>query len=317
MDSAHKPTPVILDTDIGSDIDDTWALAMMLKSPELDVRLVVSDEGDTQYRTDIIGKMLETAGRTDVDVGVGICQEEHPGPQSAWVEGYELAQYPGRVHADGVDAIVRTIMDNPDPITLICIGPVPNIAEALRREPGIAGRAHFVGMHGSFEWSHENGHQIAEYNVVKDAPACRAVFEAPWLSATITPVDTCGRVVLDGARYQRLLQSRDPLLSATLNNYRTWATHHQGIDPSQRSSILFDTVAIYLTYANTYCDMHRMHLTVTGNGFTQPSDDGAVFDVALKWRDFDGYLDHLVERLLAPVVPARASTVTAGETGSR
>ena len=60
--------PVILDTDIGGDIDDTWALAMMLKSPELDVKLVVTDTGNTTYRVKVAAKMLEIAGRTDFDV---------------------------------------------------------------------------------------------------------------------------------------------------------------------------------------------------------------------------------------------------------
>ena len=44
------PIPVILDTDIGDDIDDTWALALLLKSPELDLKLVVGDYGEAQYR---------------------------------------------------------------------------------------------------------------------------------------------------------------------------------------------------------------------------------------------------------------------------
>ena len=55
--AGKKRIPVILDTDIGGDIDDTWALAMLLKSPELDVRLVVSDTGDTTYRSRIIARI--------------------------------------------------------------------------------------------------------------------------------------------------------------------------------------------------------------------------------------------------------------------
>jgi inosine-uridine nucleoside N-ribohydrolase len=63
--------PVILDTDIGSDIDDAWALAMMLRSPELDVKLVTSCTSDTTARARIIAKMLALAGR-DVPVGIGV-----------------------------------------------------------------------------------------------------------------------------------------------------------------------------------------------------------------------------------------------------
>ena len=65
-------TPVILDTDIGDDIDDTWALALLLRSPELDVKLVVGDYGKALYRARLIARFLTVAGRTDIPVGVGL-----------------------------------------------------------------------------------------------------------------------------------------------------------------------------------------------------------------------------------------------------
>ena len=80
------PIPVILDTDIGGDIDDTWALAYLLRSPELDLKLVVTDFGDTVYRAKIAAKLLEVAGRTEVPIGIGVRQSEEQGPQREWVE---------------------------------------------------------------------------------------------------------------------------------------------------------------------------------------------------------------------------------------
>ena len=65
-----RKIPVILDTDIGDDIDDTWALAMLLNSPELDLKLVVTEEGNTPSRAKIAARLLEIAGRTDVPVGI-------------------------------------------------------------------------------------------------------------------------------------------------------------------------------------------------------------------------------------------------------
>ena len=53
-----KPVPVILDTDIGSDLDDTWALAMALKSPEIDLKLVTVTEFDVEYQAKLAAKML-------------------------------------------------------------------------------------------------------------------------------------------------------------------------------------------------------------------------------------------------------------------
>jgi len=149
--------PVILDTDIGGDIDDTWALALLLKSPELDLKMVVTDTGDTVYRAKIAAKLLEVAKRTDVPVAVGIKQRPHGAPQAPWVADYDLAKYPGKVHEDGVTALIDMIMASPQPITLICIGPVPNIQAALARQPEIAKKARFVGMHGSVRKGYNGG----------------------------------------------------------------------------------------------------------------------------------------------------------------
>jgi hypothetical protein len=81
--------PVILDTDIGDDIDDTWALALLLRSPELDVKLVTTATGDTTYRAQIVARLLEVAGRTDVPVGIGPAGPLRTPPrQTAWIEGY-------------------------------------------------------------------------------------------------------------------------------------------------------------------------------------------------------------------------------------
>ena len=70
--------PVIFDTDIGDDIDDTWALGFLLRSPELDVKLVVGDDGKSEYRAKLLAKFLETAGRTDIPVGIGMEVPSNP-----------------------------------------------------------------------------------------------------------------------------------------------------------------------------------------------------------------------------------------------
>ena len=79
---ARMPIPVILDTDIGDDIDDTFALLMLLRSKELDLKLVVTDFGDTVYRARLAAKLLQAMGRPDVPVGVGVRQHEKGGSQA-------------------------------------------------------------------------------------------------------------------------------------------------------------------------------------------------------------------------------------------
>ncbi len=144
-------------------------LRFLLKSPEFDVKLVVSDTGDTVYRARIIARMLEVAHRTDIPVGVGIRLATDGGPQAAWVADYDLARYPGKVCRDGVAAIVDTILKARQPITLVCIGAMPNIKAALQRNSEIVQRVRFVGMHGSVRVGYGGSPKPdREANVVSD-----------------------------------------------------------------------------------------------------------------------------------------------------
>lgn len=302
MAYADDPIPVIFDTDIGTDIDDMWALIMLLNSPELDVKLIVSDTGDTTYRAKLIAKTLEVAGRTDIPVGIGKTFEHHgPYRQGPWVEDYDLADYPGIVFEDGVRAIIETIMSSDETTTLICVGPVPNIGEALKREPRIADKARFVGMHGSvYKGYGMSDTPHTEYNVRSDVPACQAAFTASW-DITITPLDTCGNVVLDGDRYQTVRNSESPLVRALMENYRDWLTI--GKQPvtlaDEKSSTLFDTVAIYLAFSTDLAAMSDLPIRVTDEGYTVVHETAKTLHVATDWKDFDAFKDLLVERLIA------------------
>ncbi len=298
-----KKIPVILDTDIGDDIDDTWALGLLLRSPELDVKLVVSDDGKPLYRSKLLARFLETAKRTDIPVGVGMeTHKKGEGGQAGWVRDYNLNRYPGKVYPDGVQALIDTIMSSREPITVLAIGPVPNLAAALQREPRIAQRARFVGMHGSVRVGYGGSKTPhAEYNVKQDVPACQKVFVAPW-EMTITPLDTCGIINLEGERYQQLRTSKDPVAAAIVENYRLWSAAQKRqpnqADPFEtRSSILFDTVAIYLGYTDEWLKMERLPITVTDAGMTAIQPGAKEMNVATEWKNLDAFRDLLVERL--------------------
>ena len=295
--------PVILDTDIGDDIDDTWALALVLKSPEFDLKLAVGDYGNPEYRARLLAKFLQAAGRADVPVGVGVEHKVGGGlRQEAWLKGFDLAAYPGKVHRDGVQAIIDTVMASPEKVTLLCIGPVPNIAAALQREPRLAQRARFVGMHGSVRMGYDGTAKLsAEWNVKAAPSALQAVFAAPW-DVTITPLDTCGRVRLKGAKYAAVRDSADPVVRALVENYRIWTEFNAAKSgkpaavPAE-SSTLYDTVAVYLALATDLCAMEKVTLRVDDQGFTREDPAGKAVQAALAWKDLPAYEDWLVGRL--------------------
>lgn len=297
--------PVILDTDIGDDIDDTWALGLLLSSPEFDLKLVVGDHGKTLYRARLIAKLLEVAGRTDVPIGLGWdINASGDGPQAGWVRDYDLNKYPGKIYPDGVRAMMRIIQESDRELTLIAIGPVENLAAALGLDPGITNKVRFAGMHGSVRRGYGNSPTPApEYNVVADARACQKVFEAGWGMA-ITPLDTCGIIDLSGDRYARLTRSAEPLAKAIVENYRLWSAGNADAGQREayrsRSSTLFDTVAVYLAMPHPLLREEDLGIRVTQDGYTRIDPNAKMMKVATEWQDLDGFRDLLVERLTTP-----------------
>lgn len=300
--------PVILDTDIGDDIDDTWALMMLLRMPELDLKLAVGDFGNAMYRARLLARLLTLTGRSNVPVGVGLDATDEPGQQSGWLGDYRLVDYPGPVYRDGVQAIIDTIKASPEPVTLLCLGPVPNIAEALRRDPSIAGNARFVGMYGSVYRGYSGDPApVAEYNVRVDPASLQAAFAAPW-ECTITPLDTCGLVVLDGTGYRRIYDSDDVWLRALMANYRAWLPGAPFIAPDhdmrKTSTTLFDLVAVYLAAAgdpgnSEFLEMETLPLRVTDDGFTRVDKvRGRPVNCAIAWKDLEAFEKRVVEILL-------------------
>jgi len=303
---ARPPVPVILDTDIGDDIDDTWALVLALKSPELDVKLVVTDFGNTEHRAKIVARLLEVAGRSDIPIGIGIQENDAEGPQSEWVKGYDLSKYPGRILKDGVQALIDTAMSSSEPVTLVAIGPPPNLRAALEREPRIAGKLRLAGMYGSLRLGYSGKPKPEpEWNVRASPAAARALLGAPWAEAISTPLDTCGLVRLKGERYARVRDSEDPLLRALIENYRLWCPRRDWCAKdaeyvSSKSSTLFDTVAVYLAISRELVKTERLGVRVTDDGMTVPDPAARSLTWATEWRDLDGFEEWLVARLTAP-----------------
>ena len=127
--------------------------------------------------------------------------------------------------------------------------------------------------------------------------AAQQVLSAPW-EITITPLDTCGLVTLDGERYRRVVEAADPVAATVIRNYRLWsqANHAQG-GAERHSSVLFDTVAVYLAFSQDLCKMERLGIRVSDDGYTLIDAQAKQMNVATGWKNLDGYRDLLVQRL--------------------
>jgi len=297
-----KPIPVILDTDIGSDIDDTWAIAMMLNCPELDPKLIVTNCGDTVYRAKIVAKFLTACGRTDIPIGIGkqFNQDGSRDRQFEYVRDYDLDSYGGTVFQDGVGAMIDMITQAEDPITLITIGPLQNLQEALIRKPTMAGKAkRYVGMVGSVRVGYDRSPNICAECNAKKVIGTKLTFAAGWPEMTITPIDSCGTVALKGDKYQKVSRCDTPMIRDLMENYRIWLAHLGKSDwPVKASSILFDTVAVYLAWTDEFLEMEQLPIWCDDEGYTRIDEErGRVMNVATGWKDYEAFEDLLVERL--------------------
>ena len=296
--------PLILDTDIGTDVDDVWALVFLLNCPEVDIKLITTATGDTQYRARIVAKILASLGRTDIPIGVGLFLDRSEQTHEDWLGNYSLSDYPGEVIQDGVGAICDQVLSSEKSPTLLSIGPLPNISAAISRQPEIVHVSRFVGMHGSLRRGYLDSQKPArEYNVRLHALSCRHVFLSDW-HKTITPLDSCGNVYLDEERFKKLLDSGSDSARVVLAAHDSWYEAikdwpmYQHLKLQERSSILFDCVAAYLAFSEEFLRIEELPILVTKDGKTLIDERGKTIRCATDWFDKERFLDMLVERLV-------------------
>lgn len=284
--------PVIIDTDIGSDFDDSVALALAVQSSSLDVRLVVTATGDTSARARIVAKYLTAYGRDDIPIGIGISDNRTAhGALYDWAKDYNLDEYKGGVFRDGVGKMASTIVEIKQTVSIIAIAPNSNFPSLLQRFPDVVHQADVKAMSGSIHRGYDNvSKPAAEYNV-QHCPSCSAVmYEAKW-NVTITPLDTCGVVRLSGNSWDVLLNSTNKIAPVLMESWIYWCLHDGGscsVTPGSHTDVFYDPVAVYLCFpeASSQIDFETLKVKVTDNGLTViDNSSGSSIQVALSWKE--------------------------------
>lgn len=270
---------VIVDTDIGDDVGDAFAVALALSSPELKVLGITSAFGDTALRARLLDRLVRDAGATGITVAAGI--RRHRRGEAAFTQRRFATAEPARPHPDAVEFLLQEIRRHPGDVTVIAIAPLTNLGAAYERDPTTFGMLkRIVMMGGSVRRGYgaedaTRGAPDAEYNVAMDVAAARAVFnsEVPLdvmsLDATQQKLDAAGR--------------RDVLTACTgfaddLGTlYREWAGATR-----RRTPVLYDLVAVAHAIDPTLCPALPMHLEIDGRGVTRSRPGPANSRVCLK-----------------------------------
>jgi purine nucleosidase len=295
---------VIIDTDLGDDIDDAFALALAERSPELRILGVTTAFGDTTLRAQLAVRFLDATGFASVPVAAGV-----PTPpkakftQASYAADGDKAKI---LHVDGPDFLLEQIRKHPGQITLIAIGPETNLGAAIDRDPATFRKLkRIVIMGGSIERGYDgHTHADPEWNIFCDIPAARKVF-ASGVPIYAMPLDST-LLKFDRARLTQFLDQHTPLAEQLRLLEGEWAAAN-----GQNTPTLFDPMAVAYAVKPSLCPTTPMHLTIDDQGYTRRSAGSPNVQACLQ-SDPDAFFRFYLSR----TAPASSNPATANSGSS-
>src|SRR5215831_10883753 len=289
-------TKIVLDTDIGTDIDDAWALGYVLKSPSLELAGVTISDGDTLARSRLACKLLFRLGRADVPVAIGRPTPAVPVDridyQFAWAEDF-LDYAP--VAQPAVEFLADVIRRNPNQITLVAVGPLHNLGDLVRQHPDVVPLVkRVVLMGGSIGANAFSPVAVPEWNVKLAIPEAQAVYAASW-PITIVPLDSTSYVRLEDSERDALRGARTPLTIALETLLRLWTDR-----PSSRMT-LHDQLALAEAQepGRFFNRCEAMPIKVDAAGYTRvDASSGRSVTVCLEPKR-DAFMQHFIAQVSA------------------
>jgi purine nucleosidase len=296
---------IIIDTDIGSDIDDAFAVGLALHSPEFKILGITSAWGDTHLRARLLSRFLKETGRADISVAMGITKHP-PGKldtltQAAYAEGGP----PDVQYANAVDFLLEQIRLHPGEITLISIGPETNLGAAIDRDAATFRKLKRVVLMGGsvyrgysqFNYGKTHGPD-PEWNILCDIQAAQKVFSSG-VPLYVMPLDST-QIKLQELERAEIFKSGTALTDALLVLYSQWA------GGAPKTPTLFDAVAVAYAMHPELCPTQPMRLRVDDQGYTRVEAGALNVQVCLR-SNSDQFLEFFMPRIVAPA--ARAAQI--------
>jgi inosine-uridine nucleoside N-ribohydrolase len=289
----HVPAPVIFDTDIGTDIDDAYALAALIHRPELQVLGVTTVSGDAVARARLAAKLLAVAGGHWVSLPVyaGTSGSTQYMKQVEWANGYAA---PNLHDSGGVAFMRREIEARPGEVTIIAVGELTNIAALLDADPGIAKKIRAIALMGGAVYrGYAPGSKAEpEWNIKSNAAAAKRVFESG-VPLLVAPLDSTADLRLTPEMRVALFARGTPLNDAlaALNSIWRHTNTWKGENPT-----LFDVLPVELVTPRHPYELTPLRIEVAADGSTKPVPGKPNAQVAIK-VDEARFMREFVERL--------------------
>lgn len=293
-----KPIPVILDLDIGTDIDDAFALGLVLASPELELRGVTTVGVDADDRAWLACRFLTQCRVPPVPVAAG----KPPQPDTTVNEQIQYRRHPAAifnrtmkpVKQSAVELMHELVSANPGEITLIAVGPLTNVARLLKEHPESAKQLkRVVIMGGSVRLGYQSKPPVdIEWNIRLDPPAARALLNSG-VPVVMAPLDATASVKLTKDYRDTLFGAHKPMTWQLENLYELWG---------QETPTLFDPVAVVSVFDESFCKFEDLRIEVDDKGLMREVEGKPNARVAVS-VDVPKFLDWIVGRLSKPGEP--------------
>lgn len=292
-----KPgSKVIIDTDIGDDIDDAFALALALRSPEIDLIGITTAWGDTELRARLVNRLVKVAGSPGIPVLPGVPTTSKTNfTQSEWAQQGEISAAKG----DAVKFLLEAARTRPGEVTLVAIGPLTNIGAAIDRdEEGFRKFKRVVLMGGSIRrgygdlgYARDRGPE-PEYNIYSDVKAAQKLF-ASGVPIFMMPLDST-QLLLDENKRTLLFSAGSQLTNALAALYFQWLRSTR-----TPTATLFDAMAVAYAVNPAMCPTEPFHITVDERGMTKAAPGSPNASTCLA-SDSEQFFHFLLPRLTAP-----------------
>ncbi len=258
---------LILDTDPG--VDDAMALLLAIKSERFDVQAITTVCGNATIEdvTRNARFVLEQLGRTDIPIYSGSATPLERALEISVVHG---ASGLGRIKPAGapsltdnaVEKILELVDANPGEITLVALGPLTNIAQAIRKNPQTMCSVQEIAMMGGAIKAPGNKNRVAEFNFFVDPEAADIVFGFP-VAKSMVPLDACNKVRFSLADFGAITQPhlREMLVDMAEPYIRSIAAE-EGIEAAP----LYDPLTIYYLIKPEACTTYRCHVAIEAAG---------------------------------------------------
>lgn len=267
-----NPKRILFDTDPG--IDDALAILLALASPELKVEGISVVHGNCSVDQALTNALsiLELAKASHIPVMRGfelpLVQPSLLAPETHGNTGLGYAKLPTPktkpVAQHSVDFLVEKIMSAPGEITLVCIGPLTNVAVAIRKEPRIIQAVKDVVIMGGAIRHQGNTTPVAEFNVYVDPHASQMVYHSG-MPITLVPLDVTYQCILTPDDVRRLQKIKSPIPQFVADSTRFYMEFHDEFQKIE-GCVINDPLALALTFTPELCDYEEHYVDVDISG---------------------------------------------------